>query len=257
MDPGHGTIAYLHDGTMDGFLTALDTALAAPAPPGDIDAARHRQSSLFMPEQVVATDADRAAGLLARIRREISPRAARRVIYAHLSELRDLGRSLYDYVQLGWQHGAAVDQYVAHPAVRRVQEVAAAVGGEIHRFKGLLRFQQIEPGLLWGPMAPDFNIAFSVALHFRKRLGAERWIVQDMRRGVAVYWDRHHLHPLDPEDSRRAENGPAPADDWARLWQVYFRRIAVPERLNPRLQRQFMPQRYWSYLVETPGRGAR
>jgi hypothetical protein len=39
------------------------------------------------------------------------------------------------------------------------------------------------------------------------------------------------------------------------LWRTYFRRIANPERRNPRLQRTLMPARYWDTLVENPAAG--
>jgi len=37
---------------------------------------------------------------------------------------------------------------------------------------------------------------------------------------------------------------------WQHLWQTFFRRVAIGERLNPRQQRSFMPMKYWKYLVE-------
>lgn len=35
-----------------------------------------------------------------------------------------------------------------------------------------------------------------------------------------------------------------------KLWRTYFNAIAIPERTNPRKQRQDMPIRYWKYLPE-------
>ncbi|HBG76385.1 MAG TPA: hypothetical protein DDW86_05450 [Clostridiales bacterium] len=34
------------------------------------------------------------------------------------------------------------------------------------------------------------------------------------------------------------------------LWKQYFEGIAIRGRYHPGLQRQFMPRRYWKYLVE-------
>ena len=34
------------------------------------------------------------------------------------------------------------------------------------------------------------------------------------------------------------------------LWKDYFKNIAIEERKNPRLQKQFMQKRYWKYLTE-------
>ena len=34
------------------------------------------------------------------------------------------------------------------------------------------------------------------------------------------------------------------------LWRRYFDSTAVSTRLNPRLQRQFLPKKYWKHLPE-------
>jgi hypothetical protein len=34
------------------------------------------------------------------------------------------------------------------------------------------------------------------------------------------------------------------------LWRAFHRHIAIPDRLSRRRQRQFMPLKYWEYLVE-------
>ncbi|MDR2407664.1 MAG: DUF4130 domain-containing protein, partial [Bacteroidales bacterium] len=34
------------------------------------------------------------------------------------------------------------------------------------------------------------------------------------------------------------------------LWKTFWRAVAIQERKNPKLQRQFMPKRYWKYLIE-------
>lgn len=38
-----------------------------------------------------------------------------------------------------------------------------------------------------------------------------------------------------------------------RLWRTYFKAIATKERINPRKQRQDMPERFWKYLTEKNG----
>ena len=35
-----------------------------------------------------------------------------------------------------------------------------------------------------------------------------------------------------------------------RLWKGYFDAMTIRERINPRLQRQMMPKRYWRFLTE-------
>ncbi|MBQ2881820.1 MAG: DUF4130 domain-containing protein, partial [Clostridia bacterium] len=40
---------------------------------------------------------------------------------------------------------------------------------------------------------------------------------------------------------------------FADLWKQYYRTVAISSRKNERLRRQYMPRRYWKYLIETEG----
>jgi probable DNA metabolism protein len=35
-----------------------------------------------------------------------------------------------------------------------------------------------------------------------------------------------------------------------KLWKAYFKSLTIKERINPKLQRQHLPKRYWKYLTE-------
>jgi probable DNA metabolism protein len=85
---------------------------------------------------------------------------------------------------------------------------------------------------------------------------SDTWLIHDVRRRLAIHWDRKELAWVDPEDLP-PENPELAEDEGAYqfLWQTYFRNIAVTDRRNPRLQRQYMPARYWKHLVEVPGGG--
>ena len=39
-------------------------------------------------------------------------------------------------------------------------------------------------------------------------------------------------------------------EEYQKLWKTFFKRIAITERKNLKLQRQFIPARYWKYLPE-------
>jgi probable DNA metabolism protein len=39
-------------------------------------------------------------------------------------------------------------------------------------------------------------------------------------------------------------------DQWEDLWKHYHKTINNESRDNPKLQKQFMPKRYWKYLPE-------
>jgi probable DNA metabolism protein len=86
----------------------------------------------------------------------------------------------------------------------------------------------------------------------------EQWVIHDVNRNAAVFWDSEKLVDidLDPEFAKAAKNkdiqkwNALDEKHYQDLWQTFFDTVAITSRENPKLQRQFMPKRYWNYLTE-------
>jgi probable DNA metabolism protein len=253
---------FLFDGSFEGLLTALAAALAQGA-----ESARFRggggagQGGLWEVPVRVNPDPERAAAFLGDVRRRLGEAVAGRVIHLWWAEREELFPPLYDYLRLGFGHGMAVDGYQTHPAVRAVLAADRRVVLEINRLSGLLRFRELADGSLYAPVAPDANVSLALARHFRGRLHGERWLIHDTRRGVGVSWDGHKLalgQVAAAPPGEVAEGGGVYHAQEGRiqeLWRGFFAAVAIPERVNPELQRRCMPRRYWEYLVERPRPG--
>lgn len=242
---------------MDGFLCAIAAALEACPDP---DAATCRVTvagdraavpGLFETLLRVPADPARANAFFDRLCNHATAAVARRLIHLWSAELPALAEVARAYAALAFRHGPQVDQFHAHPAVCQAVLASQRVTGEIHRLKGLLRFRALADGSLYGPVAPDANTVVCLAGHFRARLPNERWLIHDTRRGLAVWWDGHHL---DTGELAAAAAPPVTAAEAAiqEWWRGYYAAIAIPERRNPVLQRRCMPRRYWRWLIETP-----
>jgi uracil-DNA glycosylase len=133
------------------------------------------------------------------------------------------------------------------PDVRRAQELAKAVGRDTHKMKAFVRFREV-PGeadafIAW--FEPAHHIVDRVAPFFARRFAGMRWAILTPYRSVA--WDGEAL-TFGPGTTRDG----APADDAHEdLWRTYYAHIFNPARLNPRMMRQEMPQKYWKHLPET------
>lgn len=247
--------ALQYDGTFEGLLTAMDRLLHAHIPQADIRPPATAAPDLFDSPERVETHPEAAAQLSARLE-QVAPGSLHQVLYAFLAEDVRLGGALYTYVRTTLQRGECVDGYLTHPDIRRVMMTARRVGGESHRLKGLLRFRELRTGSLWAPVEPDANVILLLALHFRRRLATQEWTIHDLKRHVAVSWDRRDLEWLEGDGLRgrltdlRPDELSASEADYQQLWRQFFRSIAIPERLNPELQRRNMPRRYWKHLIE-------
>lgn len=240
---------FVHDGTSDSLLAAVAIALEA----GDeamVESAARAGGVLLLGEvQQVAPDPEAALALLRRVAAELGPREARRLYHASLADDPSAGAILLDYLRLARLMGREAARFEADERVRRFHRLAARVGTEIHRMKGLTRFREQADGSWYAAMAPDHRILRPVAFHFRRRMRHERWMLHDVRRREAIAWDGKRL--CEWETAEFPPGAPADREAFIRsLWRQFFEHIAVPDRANPALQRRHLPVRYWRHLVE-------
>lgn len=130
----------------------------------------------------------------------------------------------------------------------RIFSVAQKVRREIHRFKGFLRFREVEGGYLYGAFSPDYNIVFPLSRHFATRLREERLVIHDTKRNLATFCFRGKVH-----EAKIERDIPNPTEferTISKLWLKYFEDIAIKERENKKLQRQKVPLKYRSSILE-------
>ena len=238
---------YLYDGTADGLLSAIAWILEEEPDPEKVNLSE-RKDTLFEEGFTICTDATQAESLFFRLKQQ-APDAAHTIYSFMLAEKEGMETSLLQYVSLAFKHGDRVKGYITHPAVRDIITIAKKAGRELHRMKGLLRFEKLQDGAYLAKMEPDYNIIHPLAHHFRSRLRAQHWFLYDVKRRAAAQWNNGALQfgtieqfttPALSEDEKKVQA----------LWQAFFNTIAIPDRKNLRLQKSNMPMKYWKYLVE-------
>ena len=130
--------------------------------------------------------------------------------------------------------------------VHRARELEKSVRRDNHKMKAFVRFRQV-PGeqdafIAW--FEPQHYIVDRVAPFFARRFAGMRWAILTPYR--SAQWDGEHL-----SFGGGHTRANAPADDAnEELWRIYYANIYNPARLNPRMMRQEMPQKYWKLLPE-------
>lgn len=163
-------------------------------------------------------------------------------------------------VKLCVSNGSSILGDYTNPSIQYLEALSRKVGFEAHRFAGLLRFRVLASGVQYAPFEPDHNVIGYCALHFIQRLAARQWILHDIKRNIALYWDGTSVKNVEidremTEMIRRCGEIPKEmlgSDEqyYQELWKSFHASIYNPSRKNLNLQRQCMPQRYWKYLVE-------
>ncbi|MEO8365597.1 MAG: UdgX family uracil-DNA binding protein [Pseudoxanthomonas sp.] len=130
--------------------------------------------------------------------------------------------------------------------VHRARELEKSVRRDNHKMKAFVRFREV-PGeanafVAW--FEPQHCIVDRVAPFFARRFAGMRWAILTPYR--SAHWNGQAL-TFGPGGTR----ADAPGDDAKEeMWRIYYANIFNPARLNPRMMRQEMPQKYWKLLPE-------
>ena len=245
---------FIYDGSFQGLLTALYTAFKRKIIPVKIFKEADYREDLFYQKTLIKSSEEKAALLSENIKEHISSACLKNVFDAYLSELEAIEDYIFRYLFLAFKKGARIDDYLSRDSVIKVHESAKKVRRESHRFKGLLRFQEAQGNKYYGAVEPDHDILILLAPHFKDRFSGQDWLIHDKKREKAVIYSAETAEWLlieleadfKPQFSERE-------DKVQDLWKSFFSAVSIKNRYNPKLQSQFMPKKYWDYLIEMPG----
>ncbi|WP_152416032.1 TIGR03915 family putative DNA repair protein [Halanaerobium saccharolyticum] len=253
-----GKKVYIYDGSYQGLLTALYQAFKQREVPVKIVAESNFRNDLFYQREEIITDSDQAHFFSQQIKKNISAQALNNIFHAYLSEIEKIELYIFRYLFTGFKAGKKIDEYLTKEYVRKVQDLAHKVKHESHRLKGLIRLQEAADNKYFAAVEPDYKILILLAPHFKNRFPTMDWIIQDKRREEAIIFSAAEKEWLlidlkkefEPELSAKEKE----VQD---LWRAFFSAVSIQNRSNPRTQQQFMPKKYWKYLIERPGSSKR
>lgn len=109
----------------------------------------------------------------------------------------------------------------------------------------------------FAPVSPQYNALPLAIPYFRDRFRDQKWLIYDIRRRYGFYYDLETVAEVTMDDDAhllagQLDEAMLAADEklFQSLWKSYFNSMAIAERINPRLQRQHMPKRFWHLLTE-------
>lgn len=242
-------ITYIYDGSFEGFLTCIYDAFYAMNKPEDIVSIENYIENFLIEKVYIKTDIEKFQKVYEAIEMKISKDSLKRVFYAYLSELPGAEMIVLKYLQLGFKIGRGIDLNLANEHVLNMDNIYKKVGYERHRIVGLLRFKKLKEDILYAQVEPDHNIIALLAPHFKERLSSENFIIHDIKREIAIFYNKSEwvikdIEVADPFLVKDIEEG------YEDLWRVYFNAISIKSKANIKLQKRNMPMRYWKHLTE-------
>jgi probable DNA metabolism protein len=242
---------YRYDGTVAGLLTVLAECVPKRIIPEAITIESAPQQSLFAEVIAIETDQDRAEVFWDQLTGRLTPESCAHICYVLLADHPEREMMISRYLLLAWEVGKKIGSMLAHPHVAPFWKLARQVGGEAHRYKGFVRFQEVTGGFYYAAISPDHRVLSLIAPHFADRFNDQQWVIHDVKHGEGIVYDRQRREWLLLPMEATADPELTPAEEqFKALWRSYFKTLAIAERDNPGLQKSKVPLKVRPWLVE-------
>ena len=242
-------LAVLFDNSFEGFLCILFAYYYEDILPLNIQADQSYQLTLDAEEYYIATDYDKAMRVEKGIKRKISRQAFDNLYSAFLTENEDIYMDMFRYAVLGFRVGEAVDSHLQEDCVLAVHKNARYVGRETHLLTGFCRFKETDEHVFYCEISPVNNVLHLLAEHFSERMSNQAWVIHDKKRGIAAIFDgsKYIIGAVPTNVKLQYSDKEEAIQD---LWKSFFDTLAIKERRNKKLQRNFVPLYFRKWMLE-------
>lgn len=208
---------------------------------------KKKQINFFNDETFIVTDKNKASRVKKSIAKNFGNNFLHMVLLVFASDFENKEDCIARTVKKMYLYGSKFLYSEEGDAVKFFG-LQKEVGREIHAYKGLLRFKEIEGGVLFAEFTPKANILKFLTNHFKSRLKDEDFIIYDAKRNYGAFYFDGNL------DFYMAENFEIKETDgenkFRNMWKDFYNSISIDERKNQKLMISNMPKKYWKYLPE-------
>lgn len=250
-------IAFCYDKTFDGLLSCIFFSFEVKEMP-DILLENNEVKPLFLDKSYhIITETEKSKRVWKGLEKKISKSAYEMLLIVWLSELPNVDLLIFRYIYNAFKSEKSIELNFGDADVLRCAEIFKKVNQSCHKVIQFVRFQKTADGVFFAPITPDYNVISLVASHFKERYADQQWIIYDTKRKFGLYYDLKNLteitfleEPVHKSGKLKEEQMDAEEKYYQKMWKEYFKTMAIKERINPKLQKQHMPVRYWKFLTE-------
>ena len=250
-------MVFRYDKTFDGLLTCVFDAYSRKTFPGKL-LSENEPPPLFVDEEhTVITDTAKSSRVWKAIEKKTGKEVCSMLMHVWLSELPESDELLFRYIQKAIDSPRNISTDFTDDTVLEVHKIARKVSRERLHLIQFVRFQKAADDLFFAPVSPVFNALPLTMNHFTDRFADQKWLIYDIKRRYGFYYDLKSAQEVTLDNDEHLLSGKLDEELLAQdeklfqqMWKSYFQALTIKERLNPKLQRQHMPRRYWKFLPE-------
>ena len=240
---------YLYDGNFSTLMDLITKLLAFKTKPLNICNQNNYLPSLL--DETIELKLDNNFDIS---KIKVTKKILKTIYYVYLSTDEHKELIIYYFLLNGLKYQDKIFTMRNLKCVNSTLKIAKYVSNENHKLKGFLRFQELENHILYAEISPTNNVLELLSIHFMKRLKNEYWIIKDVGRNTYSFYDKQKYYIIADENINLKTLGAIEKEkEVENLWVTFFNTIGIKERKNTRCQMNFMPKKYWKYIIEMEG----
>ena len=238
---------FLYNNSFINLLTLINNCLINETKPGNIKNLEYSPNLLDEIINLNLVDNNKVINI---IKRNYGDEVLRVMYYVYLSDEDKKELKIY-YLYLNClKYKRNILNMRNLNCVSKSLKIAKYVSSEAHKMKGFLRFKELDNKVLYAQMSPTNNIISIVSNHFQKRLQNEYWMIEDKKRKIISLYDKKNIYYLNSKNIIVDNKVNKKELEEQELWQIFYKTIGIKERQNDRCRMNFMPKKYWKYMIE-------
>ena len=236
---------YLYDDTFEGLLNLINYLFKNKIVPLNIKESNYVPNLL---ENTFYPTLEKDDKLINRIIEKIGANSFMTICHMYLSSYNDKELLIYNFLFNALKYKKNIIYMRNIESVSMCLKISKYVTHEAHKFKGFVRFKELNNGVLCASIEPENNILIMLSNHFKNRLKNENWMIIDKKRHLLSYYDKNNFYIV--EEDLYKFNLNYEEDEYEDLWKSFYKTVGIKERKNERCRMNFMPKKYWKYIVE-------
>ena len=210
---------------------------------------------LFCCYEEVKSDPEKAGKVWRTVHRRMGEEAEEMIARAAACPEPDKADAIFRMIVLGLHlpDGREAVRALSRPEVMKMMELGRKAGNIAMRYMEILRFEELENGVLLGKADPEADVLALMAPHFADRFPLENWMIYDVRRKKAAVHPKRRQWYLVEEIPSELIDGlqkSSAEKEMQKLWKCFYQTIAIPERANAKLQTSLIPLKYRDFMSE-------
>lgn len=242
-------IVFIYEDSLQGLLSAVYDGYYCGYKPESLMVYDNYKPQLMDQTHWVVTDDDHAQRVHKAIVGRLGEDFYRAMIEVFLSEDPQAATVIFKVLQVAFKTSSECLYDLRDPLMLAFKKLRTGVVREQHLMLGLVRFVVLKSNIYYAEIEPKYHQLPLLGDHFSERMAEEYWVIRDLKRHVALFYDKKswYIRALEgPMDLQVSDEEAV----YQNLWKTFHKHVAIEERRNEKLQGSYIPKRYWKHLIE-------